>query len=676
MLMRFSPRVRLFLTITLWFFLAFLALRVAFYLHFLHGSVDESVGVLAKAFSIGLRLDLRIALLVALPVILVTLLPGFLNPRRSRFMVWLVVAWLTLAAVGCTLFYILDFGHYSYLGNRVNASVLRFLDNSEISGAMVWQSYPVIPLVFVVLAAGAVCAWLANKTIVRFAERQPVRRGWFKATVVALVWVLVYAHGIMGTVGTTYPLRWSDAYFANSKKVAALGLNPFVYFWASSENQMRTWDKEVLREHYDRVANWLGVDNPDPETFDFSRDIAGDKRTRRPNIVFIHLESLGANRMGLFGNPISATPNLDRMGRNGLFFPNFLVPSSGTARSLFGLITGVPDVSWGGRTASRNPRIVDQYTLVNEFEDYERFFFIGGNAGWANIRGVIQNNIENLELWEEGDYDAPKVDVWGVSDRSLFQGAHKRLKQVPDDKRFVAFITTAANHRPFTIPDDESDFEVRDIPDDKLREHGFLGADQFNGARLLDYNVDYYINELVDGSWYEDNTIYVMYADHNNRTSDTTHMGYSEELEIQTFRVPFIIYGPGVLDESRVIEKPASLVDLVPTALGLTGLPYENRTLGRDLLNWEKPGYALTFGGARGNNPTLGLLGSDYYLDMLHDGSNARLYPLADESGENEVSAEKPGVTADRKAMLRGLYQTSRYMMHNNGPDEGENGKN
>ena len=664
--MRLSPRLRLFLSVTAWFFVAFLVLRIAFYFYFLHGSVGEPLSVLAQAFSIGLRLDLRMALLVALPVVVVTLLPGFLNPRRSRVMAALVVAWLTLAAVGCTLFYIVDFGHYSYLGDRVNASVLRFLENSDISGEMVWQSYPVIPLVLLVVAVGGVCAWFANRAVVRYAERNPLQRGWFKGTVVVVVWVLIYAHGIMGTVGTTYPLRWSDAYFANNKKVAALGLNPFVYFQASMKNQMRTWDEEVLREHYERVANWLGVDNPDPERFDFARRVEGEDKAQRPNVVFIHLESLGANRMGLFGNPVSATPNLDRMGRNGLFFPNFLVPSSGTARSIFGLITGVPDVSWGGRTASRNPRVVDQYTLVNEFKDYEKLFFIGGSAGWANIRGVLQNNIKGLELWEEGDYDAPEVDVWGISDRSLFEAAHERLSKLPQDKRFVAFITTAANHRPFTIPDDDSGFEVRDVAEDELRKHGFLGVDQFNGARLLDYNVDYYINELVDGSWYEDNTIYVMYADHNNRTSDTTHMGYSEELEITDFRVPFIIYGPGVLDESRTIEKPASLVDLLPTALGLAGLPYENRTLGRDLLEWDKPGYAMTFGGARHSNPTLGLLGSDYYLSMLHDGSNTRLYPLANASKDNEVSADKTGIAKDRKAMLRGLYQTARYMMHNN----------
>jgi phosphoglycerol transferase MdoB-like AlkP superfamily enzyme len=669
MVFRMSPRLRLFLAITVGFFAAFAALRAGFYFYFLQGSIDEPLGVIAQAFSIGLRLDLRIALLVALPVVLLTLLPGFLNLRRSRIMFSLVVVWLALAAVGSLLFYIFDFGHYSYLGERINSSVLRFLEDGRDSLSMVWQSYPVIPLLLVVGAIGVGASWWWHRLVTRYTQRTPIRRGWIKAVVISFAWVLVYLHGIMGTIGTTYPLRWSDAYFANNKKVAALGLNPFVYFYSSMENEMRGWDEEVLRAQYPRVASWLGVDDPDPETFDFTRTVAGEADPKRPNVVFIHLESLGANRMGLYGNPLNATPNLDRMGRNGLFFPNFLVPSSGTARSIFSLITGVPDVSWGGRTASRNPQIVDQYTLVNEFEGYEKFFFIGGNAGWANIRGVIKNNVNNLELFEEGDYDAPKVDVWGVSDRSLFKAAHQRLKRIPEDKRFVAFITTAGNHRPFTIPDDDSGFQVRDLPRDKLRKHGFLGVDQYNGARLLDYNIGYYIDELVEGSWYEDNTIYVMYADHNNRTSDTTHMGYTEELELTDYYVPFIIYGPGVLEQSRTIEKPASLVDAIPTALGIAGLPYEKRTLGRDLLSWEKPGYALTFGGARHSNPTLGLLGSDYYLSMLHDGSKTRLYPLVEASKDNEVSGEKPAVTADRKAMLRGLYQTARYMMHNNKPD-------
>ncbi len=174
------------------------------------------------------------------------------------------------------------------------------------------------------------------------------------------------------------------------------------------------------------------------------------KRPERPNVVFINLESLGGNRMGLFGNLVSATPKLDGMGRNGLFFPDLIVPSSGTVRSIFGLVTGFYDIPWRGRTALRNPRIVEQDTLVNALENYGNFSFIGGSAAWAHVQGLLKHNFEGLELWQEGDYDAPDVDLWGLSDHSLFEAAHERMARMHDDQRFVAFITTAAKHRSFT----------------------------------------------------------------------------------------------------------------------------------------------------------------------------------------------------------------------------------
>ncbi len=101
-------------------------------------------------------------------------------------------------------------------------------------------------------------------------------------------------------------------------------------------------------------------------------------------------------------------------------------------------------------------------------------------------------------------------------------------------------------------------------------------------------------------------------------------------------------------------------MDLLPTALGIAGLPCENRTLGRDMLNCDRPSYALTFGGGPYSNPKPGLLGSDYYYSMLRDGRNSGLYSLDKASRDHELSAAEPELAADRRAWLRGLCQTAR----------------
>lgn len=67
-------------------------------------------------------------------------------------------------------------------------------------------------------------------------------------------------------------------------------------------------------------------------------------------------------------------------------------------------ITGVPDVT-RQETATRNPLITRQHTLINAFE-VAKFYMIGGNAGWANINALIRQSIDGVQLFEESHWHA------------------------------------------------------------------------------------------------------------------------------------------------------------------------------------------------------------------------------------------------------------------------------
>ncbi len=667
MLSRF-PRLKMLLPLLALYFTVLVVLRVGFYYWFLADTLDPPADVLWQAFGIGVRFDLRIALLLLLPLALVSYLPGVVG-LRSRFGAMLAVIASAVLAGTVTFFYIADFAHYAYLDERLNASVLRFLEDGVDSFQMVWESYPVVLLLFVLFSITGLVAVL-TQSAVRGYRSSAINHSGVRHLAVAVVVLPSLVFSVMGKVGATVPLRWSDAYFSGNQEVTALGLNPVLFFFDTLQNATRPYDEDTLREHYPLVARYLGVDTTAGEDIQFSRHVDGhDWPGRRPNVIFVHLESLGANRSGLYGNPMNATPNIDAIARDGIFFPNFMVPSSGTARTVFGLITGIPDVTWGGSTATRNPLIANQHTLVNAFDGYRKLYFIGGSAGWANIKGLLETGIDDLELWEEGDYEAPNVDVWGISDRDLFKAAHARLEQLPPDQPFVAFIQLAGNHRPFTIPEDDSDFEVRAADEAELHRFGFLGADQYNAIRLMDYNIGYYLDELVAKSHYANNTLFVMYGDHNDRSKRSEHMGYSDALYLDKHHVPMFLYGPGVINEAAVIDHPASLVDIMPTVLSYIGLPYDNRTMGRDLLATHEEDFALTFGGDRNNRPTIGLLGRDYHVSMYADGADAKLYSLAQPSLDNDVAAQHPEQFAYQRDLLMGLYQSARYMLLHNRKD-------
>ena len=128
-----SRRLHYLLAMTALFFSLMVILRAIFYFGFseVPGNADYESGAILSALGIGLRFDLRLALLMMLPLAALAYLPRF-NLLKSRLMRLLAHGYLIVALALLGLTYILDFGHYAYLGERLNVTALRFLqDNSQ-----------------------------------------------------------------------------------------------------------------------------------------------------------------------------------------------------------------------------------------------------------------------------------------------------------------------------------------------------------------------------------------------------------------------------------------------------------------------------------------------------------------------------------------------------------------
>src|SRR5690606_23195694 len=120
----------------------------------------------------------------------------------------------------------------------------------------------------------------------------------------------------------------------------------------------------------------------------------------RPNIVFVMLESTGAAATSIYGNPLQPPPHMQALADSGVVFEQFYVPAHSTARTVYGFMTGLPDIT-AVETASRNPDMVRQRVIMDQFEGYEKFYLLGGNMNWANIRAVFTLNVGGLKLFEE-----------------------------------------------------------------------------------------------------------------------------------------------------------------------------------------------------------------------------------------------------------------------------------
>lgn len=672
-----SRRLHYLAGLTALLFILFAALRVLFLFGF-SGLDDAGAPDVLRTLGIGLRFDLRLALLLMLPIGLLLALPK-LRLARLRAFRWLLRGYLGLALAVLGLLYIVDFGHYAYLGVRLNATVLRFAEDAQISAGMLWQSYPVVWIGLAWLAGVALWLYaLARLERVTLDRPGPRRVGALPAVLGGVALSVLVLFGLLGRVSglnleNPVPLRWSDAFYSGNSQVAAVGLNPALFLFDTLKLEPSAYDEAATREHYEQVADYLGVSERDGATLNLVRHQPPQPHrldTQRPlNVVFVMLESLGTSAVGAYGNPLDPTPNLDRLAKQSWFFKHFYVPVTGTAKTVWASITGIPDVS-RQETATRNPLIARQHSLINAFEGYEKFYMIGGNAGWANINALIRQSIDGVRLYEERHWRSPQVDVWGISDLDFFKESTRILAGLPKDQPFFAYLQTSGNHRPFTIPRDNDGFEALDLPLEQVQQYGSRSLEQFNAVRLLDFNIGRLLEMAKAGGFYDD-TVFVFFGDHNTRISQIPHMPPAfEQLGLESNNVPLLIHAPKWL-EPRVFDEAVGLADLLPTMAGLLGVAFDNGGLGRDLQLPAPEGERVVPLVLReGSFPVIGAVTRDFLVQMQHDGSSPTLHDLHSATPRDDVAARHPEEFQRLLTLGLGLHEAARLQMYRNVREE------
>lgn len=656
--MKYWQRVPQLIRWILWtgivFLVLFTVLRVAMYLF--SGRQGYSFSELWKAFFLGLRYDLRmISILLLIMLIMGSIRP--LHPFGSRRAKtgWMSVLWM--ATILTLFFFIADFAHYAYLSQRLNASVLNYLDDAAISMNMVWQTYPVIWMLLGIVVVAFLIMW-----IIRAGYRRIDRKKAYvpmKLRIANFIAVLFVAGFFIFGKFDQYPLRWSDAFALGDDYKANLSFNPFQSFFSTLKFRHNGYDSKKLEQLYPVLKPYYPLVRQENNEINFERLVpARDSAAilNQPNVVLVICESFSAYKSSMYGNPLNTTPFFDSLCRNGLFFDRCFTPTYGTARGVWATITGTPDVAMP-KTASRNPSAVDQHTIMNDFTGYEKLYFLGGSTSWANIRGLLTNNIKDLKLYEQEDYDAPKIDVWGISDKNLFLEANKVL--ATQTKPFFAIIQTADNHRPYTIPEEDLDeFKKTDVPKDSLKKYGFESVDEFNAFRYTDFGYRKFM-EAATKENYAKNTLFVFVGDHGipGDAGDLFPRAWTDQ-RLTMEHVPLLFYAPSTLKPRRVTTI-CSQVDIMPTIAGLCNIPYTNSTLGRDIMDSTATGFAFIFDP---DNNMAGLIKGDYfYRKRLNGGQEEMVSIKNNEPGPTGYSSR-----LEMQLLTDALYESSRFLLLNN----------
>lgn len=186
-------------------------------------------------------------------------------------------------------------------------------------------------------------------------------------------------------------------------------------------------------------------------------------------------------------------------------------------------------------------------------------------------------------LFGRNDYVIERaVGFQDLGDESFFAQSISKLAALP--RPFMATLMTLTSHTPFELPED---LQKLDIPDDY--NVTWWVRNYLQSVHYTDAAIGRLIEDLKREGLY-DTSVIVIFGDHGSFTpiADVFGVDRGYPQAMRTHHVPMLILAPGLLTP-RVVETPASHVDLFPTLAHLLGIDPPASVMGQDMLESHDP---------------------------------------------------------------------------------------
>jgi phosphoglycerol transferase MdoB-like AlkP superfamily enzyme len=605
----------------------------------------------------GIRYDLRWVSIILLPVAVISMyqrLSPFYLAKNKKWWTW----YLAIVTFIVFFFFAADFGSFSYNQTRLDAGAMNFVEDPGISLQMMWQTYPLAWMIAGLVVAVIFFRWMYHKSHWRVIARTeglgiPYRRKFF------IITTLVLCAFIYGRVAWP-PLSWKQCFVFRDNFKSYLALNPLQNFFATLKLRSPEFNEQKAREAFPLMKEWMQW--PANDEFSYRRVImpGSSALESRPNVVLVMCESFSMYKSTMSGNPLNTTPYFDSISRQGIFFERCFSPHFSTARGLFAIITGTPDAQLF-KFSTRNPLAKTQHTIIDNFEGYNKHYFLGGDPEFGNFQGLLKN-IDQLQMHTGDSLKYPKVNVWGISDKDLLLEANNVFKK--EEKPFFAIVQTSDNHRPYMIPATDTDFVKSVVPEGTLKEYGFESLDEYNTFRYSDYCFKKFL-KAAEKETYFHNTIFVFVGDHGVAgNAQKMYPAAWTDHRLTDEHVPLLFYAPYLLKPQKRSEV-VSQIDVLPTIAGMVQQPYVNTTLGRNLLD---PAKKNNFAFITNTAGKIGIVTDDFYFTKNLNFPDEQIVPVR-YTAVPYSKAQRDSIQKSLSDLTSAFFETARYMLMNNQKD-------
>ena len=316
---------------------------------------------------------------------------------------------------------------------------------------------------------------------------------------------------------------------------------------------------------------------------------------KRPNVVFVLIDDMGYNALSSYGNHLMETPNIDRLGENGLIFTDaYAMPQCSPTR--FAFMTG----QYCART-NMNAVIFEKHVLpYAAMLQPESTRVLPPEA--VNIGRTLTNagyRVGHVGKWHVDLKEKKLKEQMGRPNYLKTYGweGMNTEKLISDDPKNVMGMTHATlnyldknrGHPTLAYLAHMTVHTAVSAPEALIQKHVDRGYNKMKSKSgkmeerpiadylaMIDY-LDQSIGVLVDGIEKLDldrETMIIFMSDNGGLLRvwemDPLRRGKGSEYE-GGVRVPLLVYWPEKIKESRIVKEPVHIVDLFPTFVELAG---------------------------------------------------------------------------------------------------------
>lgn len=377
-------------------------------------------------------------------------------------------------------------------------------------------------------------------------------------------------------------IYWAPIY--NVSNMSPLGFHIYdTYLYAENSKRLVLKQKDISE-----IKTWYKNKNENLPDNEYKASLKGK------NLIIIQVESLENFLIGQKIQGQEITPNLNKLLKNSLYFPQIYEQVSGGNSSDSDLMTNTSTYPVkSGATFFRFPD--NQYNSLPELMKglgyYTSAFHPDGGGYWNWMPAL--NSMGFDKCTDVTGFKLDETIGLGLSDGSYLRQLGDKLSNQPQP--FYSFFVTLTSHMPFNLPKEYREMKLTENIDKTVV------GDYFQSIHYTDKHLGNFIDTL-DKKGILDNSVVVIYGDHCG-----VHKYYKDKLDNITprenwwyqnnLRVPLIIYSKNI--KGKEINTIGGHVDIMPTVAYLMGVnekKYINTALGRNLLKTNKSFAVLSNG--------------------------------------------------------------------------------